>query len=92
MSLPTSTYYQRILLLFRVFGHFEKGVFLRLCKHVEILHLNQGDYLFKVGEADKWLYVVQEGQVNLYIYQDQAEVSSLFILYSFFLPPPYKQL
>ena len=58
----------------RVFGHFEQGVFFKLCKHVETIHLKQGEDLFRVGEADKWLYVVQEGQVNLYIYQDQMEV------------------
>ncbi|CAH2242426.1 jg20428 [Pararge aegeria aegeria] len=31
----------------RVFGHFEKPVFLMLCKHTEILNLPAGSFLFK---------------------------------------------
>lgn len=34
----------------RVFGHFEKPVFLMLCKHTEILNLPAGSFLFKVGK------------------------------------------
>lgn len=34
----------------RVFGHFEKPVFLMLCKHTEILNLPAGAFLFKVGK------------------------------------------
>lgn len=33
----------------RVFGHFEKPVFLKLCKHTEIMNLPAGSYLFKIG-------------------------------------------
>lgn len=33
----------------RVFGHFEKPVFLKLCKHTEILNLPAGSFLFKIG-------------------------------------------
>lgn len=33
----------------RVFGHFEKPVFLKLCKHTEIMNLPAGAYLFKIG-------------------------------------------
>lgn len=36
---------------FRVFGHFEKPIFLKLCKHTDILNLPAGAYLFKVGEC-----------------------------------------
>lgn len=42
----------------RVFGHFEKPVFLKLCKHTEIMNLPAGSYLFKIGEKIlicKWL-------------------------------------
>lgn len=34
----------------RVFGHFEKPVFLKLCKHTEIVNVSAGTYLFKIGE------------------------------------------
>lgn len=33
----------------RVFGHFEKPVFLKLCKHTEIMNVPAGSYLFKIG-------------------------------------------
>lgn len=34
----------------RVFGQFEKPVFLKLCKHTEIMNVHAGSYLFKIGE------------------------------------------
>lgn len=33
-----------------MFGHFEKPVFLTLCKHTEILTLPAGAFLFKIGK------------------------------------------
>ncbi|XP_063216401.1 neuropathy target esterase sws isoform X4 [Bacillus rossius redtenbacheri] len=51
----------------RVFGHFEKPIFLKLCKHTDILNLPAGTYLFKVGDADENVYVVQSGKVNVFI-------------------------
>lgn len=41
---------------------------------METVKLSKGELLFNIGEADKWMYVVQEGQVNLYIKEDQTEV------------------
>ena len=58
----------------RVFGHFEKGVFLHLCRHMETLKLEEGELLFEIGQEDKWMYVVQEGHINLYIRDDNIEV------------------
>lgn len=34
----------------RVFGHFDKPIFLKLCKHTEILNIPAGSYLFKIGK------------------------------------------
>lgn len=34
----------------RIFGHFEKPIFLRLCKYTEIISLNTNDLLFKIGK------------------------------------------
>ena len=33
----------------RVFGHFEKPVFLRLCRHTETINVAAGAYLFRIG-------------------------------------------
>lgn len=51
----------------RVFGHFEKPVFLKLCKHTEIINLAAGNYLFKIGDHDENMYVVQSGKINVCI-------------------------
>lgn len=47
-KLPADALY--MLHSIRVFGHFEKPVFLRLCKHTEIVNLTAGSFLFKIGE------------------------------------------
>ncbi|XP_012224242.2 neuropathy target esterase sws isoform X1 [Linepithema humile] len=56
-----------ILQSIRVFGHFEKPVFLKLCKHTEIMNLPAGSTLFKIGDPDENLFIVQQGLVNVYI-------------------------
>ncbi|XP_045526115.1 neuropathy target esterase sws isoform X4 [Pieris brassicae] len=64
----------------RVFGHFEKPVFLMLCKHTEILNLPAGSFLFKVGDTDENVYVVQNGRVNVYISNQDGSSLSLKIV------------
>ncbi|KAK0159924.1 hypothetical protein PV328_007384 [Microctonus aethiopoides] len=56
-----------ILQSIRVFGHFEKPVFLKLCKHTEIMNLSAGTPLFKIGDPDENVFIVQQGLVNVYI-------------------------
>ncbi|XP_011502944.1 PREDICTED: neuropathy target esterase sws [Ceratosolen solmsi marchali] len=51
----------------RVFGHFDKPVFLKLCKHTEIINLPAGTPLFKIGDPDENVFIVQQGLVNVYI-------------------------
>ncbi|XP_068628580.1 neuropathy target esterase sws isoform X1 [Battus philenor] len=64
----------------RVFGHFEKPVFLMLCKHTEILNLPAGAFLFKVGDTDENVYVVQTGRVNVYITNTDGSSLSLKVV------------
>ncbi|XP_076755923.1 patatin like phospholipase domain containing sws isoform X2 [Xylocopa sonorina] len=60
----------------RVFGHFEKPVFLKLCKHTEIMNLPAGCTLFKIGDPDENLFIVQQGLVNVYITgPDNSQIS-----------------
>ncbi|XP_020706309.2 neuropathy target esterase sws isoform X4 [Athalia rosae] len=60
----------------RVFGHFEKPVFLKLCKHTEIMTLPAGSYLFKIGDPDVNVFIVQQGLVNVFIVgADGAQIS-----------------
>ncbi|XP_017029104.1 neuropathy target esterase sws isoform X1 [Drosophila kikkawai] len=61
----------------RIFGHFEKPVFLRLCKHTQLLQLMAGDYLFKITDPDDSVYIVQSGMINVYISNADGSTLSL---------------
>lgn len=54
----------------RVFGHFEKPIFLKLCKHTEIMTVHAGTYLFKIGDPDENIYILQNGKVQVFITMD----------------------
>ncbi|XP_072300210.1 patatin-like phospholipase domain-containing protein 7a [Eucyclogobius newberryi] len=49
----------------QVLGHFEKPVFLELCKRMVFLRFQQGEHVFKPGHPDNSIYVVQEGKLEL---------------------------
>nr|KAF6309821.1 patatin like phospholipase domain containing 6 [Pipistrellus kuhlii] len=49
----------------RVLGHFEKPLFLELCRHMIFQRLSQGDYVFRPGQPDASIYVVQDGLLEL---------------------------
>ncbi|XP_043970508.1 patatin-like phospholipase domain-containing protein 6 isoform X2 [Gambusia affinis] len=49
----------------RVLGHFEKPLFLELCKHMVFLQFQQGEHVFRPGQPDNSIYVVQDGKLEL---------------------------
>ncbi|XP_037262817.1 patatin-like phospholipase domain-containing protein 6 isoform X4 [Falco rusticolus] len=51
----------------RVLGHFEKPLFLELCKHMVFQQCQQGDYVFRPGQPDTSIYVVQDGKLELFL-------------------------
>ncbi|XP_041368737.1 patatin-like phospholipase domain-containing protein 7 [Gigantopelta aegis] len=51
----------------RVFGHLEKPFFLELCKFMESMVVRAGNFLFKIGDLDDSIYVLQSGCVNVFI-------------------------
>uniref|UniRef100_A0ABD2W0V5 Neuropathy target esterase sws n=1 Tax=Trichogramma kaykai TaxID=54128 RepID=A0ABD2W0V5_9HYME len=69
-----------ILQSIRVFGHFDKPVFLKLCKHTEIINLPAGTPLFKIGDPDENVFIVQQGLVNVYITGSDGSQISLKIV------------
>lgn len=61
----------------RIFGHFEKPIFLKLCKNTEVLHLEPHDYLFRITDADDSVFIVQSGLVHVFISNADGSTLSL---------------
>ncbi|NXN12662.1 PLPL6 esterase, partial [Indicator maculatus] len=49
----------------RVLGHFEKPLFLELCRLMVLQQCPHGDYVFRPGQPDSSIYVLQEGKLEL---------------------------
>ncbi|XP_030647689.1 patatin-like phospholipase domain-containing protein 7 [Chanos chanos] len=56
----------------RVLGHFEKPLFLELCRHMVLIQLQQGEGLFRPGDTDDSIFMVQEGRLDLYIHENDG--------------------
>lgn len=64
-SLPSEVVY--MVKSIRVFGLFDKPVFLELCKYIQVVTLQEEEYLFKIGDPDDSIYVLQSGRVKVFL-------------------------
>ncbi|XP_025406389.1 neuropathy target esterase sws [Sipha flava] len=64
-NVPPDAFY--MLQSIRIFGHFEKPIFLKLCRHTEILNVHAGSHLFNVGDPDENVFIIQSGLVSVNI-------------------------
>jgi lysophospholipid hydrolase len=69
----------------RVLGHFEKPIFLELCRFMESRFLPAGAYLFRVGDPDDSIYVVQSGCVEVRIAEPQDGVDYCVKVFAYVL-------
>ncbi|KAM7026460.1 LOW QUALITY PROTEIN: patatin-like phospholipase domain-containing protein 6 [Acridotheres tristis] len=57
----------------RVLGHFEKPLFLELCKHMVFQQCQQGEDVFRPGQPDSSIYVLQEGKLELLLTESDGK-------------------
>lgn len=58
----------------RVFGFFEKPLFLKLCQNMEFINVVKGQFLFNIGDPDDSIYIVQTGQIQVSLTEPDGSV------------------
>lgn len=61
----------------RVFGHFEQPIFLELLNKIEYISVPANQFLFRVGDPDENIFIVQSGKLNVYANEPNEAIQSL---------------
>ena len=80
-------YYYIHHMQYRAFGHFEKPLFIELCKHVETKFVPAGAILFRPGQVDDSIYVVRNGRLKVCIVEQVRGGRSAKSRYMHFYSP-----
>ena len=51
----------------RVFGFFDKPLFLELCRSLETLIVPRGELLFVIGDLDDSIFIAHKGKLQVYV-------------------------
>ncbi|KAI6653531.1 Neuropathy target esterase [Oopsacas minuta] len=75
-ALPTPLPREVSLLLknLQIFGHYEKPMFMELCKSVETQFVPAGAWLFRPGNKEDSIYVVFKGKIGIHILEHQQDL------------------
>lgn len=58
----------------RVFGFFEKPLFLKLCQSMEFINVSKGQFLFNIGDPDDSIYIVQSGEIQVTLTEPDGSI------------------
>jgi CRP-like cAMP-binding protein len=56
----------------KVFGYLDQRIILEMCKYMETKTIYANNYLFKIGEPDDSIYVVESGLIHVYITDEKG--------------------
>jgi CRP-like cAMP-binding protein len=51
----------------KVFGYFDNKIIMEMCKYIELKMIYANNYLFKIGDVDDSIYVVESGKIQVFI-------------------------
>src|SRR5699024_10242219 len=94
MEEKQSCHHAQCVRLVPIFNHLEDAEMDMIAASARVLHLQKGEMLFRAGERDDTLYIVNSGKVRMYRLSDSGKEQLVRILhpvdftvaYSFFQP------
>ncbi|RWR99429.1 Neuropathy target esterase-like protein, partial [Dinothrombium tinctorium] len=61
----------------RVFGFFDKPLFLELCQQLEFINVPKGKLLFAIGDHDDSMFIVESGKLEVFITESDGSELTL---------------
>ena len=58
----------------QIFGHYEKPMFIELCKSVETQFVPAGAWLFRPGNKEDSIFVVQRGKIGIHVLENHQDL------------------